>query len=65
MVNELSNQVIENDNPSQTLASSLHDVDILSFFDGNSSIISSSSNDTAKGASRCYNMYVITRTINV
>ena len=44
---ELANQVIEIDDPSQTLASSLHAVDIPSFVDSPSGVTSPSSNDRA------------------
>lgn len=46
---ELANQVIEIDDPSQTLASSLQAVDIPSFIDSPSGVTSPSSNDRAEG----------------
>ena len=45
---ELANQVIELDDPSQTLASSLHAVDIPSFVESPSGVTSPSSADRAK-----------------
>ena len=45
---ELANQVIEIDDPSQTLASFLHAVDIPSFVDSPSGVTSPSSNDRAE-----------------
>ena len=45
---ELANQVIELDDPSQTLASSLHAVDIPSFVESPSGVTSLSSADRAK-----------------
>ncbi|PFX19132.1 SCL-interrupting locus protein [Stylophora pistillata] len=46
---ELANQVIEIDDPSQTLASSLHAVDIPSFVDSPSGVTSPSSNACTEG----------------
>ncbi|KAJ7383822.1 hypothetical protein OS493_025694 [Desmophyllum pertusum] len=45
---ELTNQVLEIDDPSQTLASSLHAVDIPSFVDSPSGVTSPSPNDRAE-----------------
>jgi len=45
---ELANQVLEIDDPSQTLASSLHAVDIPSFVDSQSGVNSPSPNDKAE-----------------
>ena len=45
---ELANQVLEIDDPSQTLASSLHAVDIPSFVDSPSGVTSPSPNDRAE-----------------
>ncbi len=45
---ELANQVLEIDDPSQTLASSLHAVDIPSFVDSPSGVTSPSPNDKAE-----------------
>lgn len=42
---ELANQVLEIDDPSQTLTSSLHAVDIPSFVDSQSGVTSSSPNE--------------------
>lgn len=42
---ELANQVLEIDDPSQTLASSLHAVDLPSFVDSPSGVTSPSAND--------------------
>ena len=45
---ELANQVLEIDDPSQTLASSLHAVDIPSFVDSQSGVNSPSPNEKAE-----------------
>ena len=45
---ELANQVLEIDDPSQTLTSSLHAVDIPSFVDSQSGVNSPSPNDKAE-----------------
>ena len=45
---ELANQVLEIDDPSQTLASSLHAVDIPSFVDSQSGVNSPSPNGKAE-----------------